>query len=67
MHAGNTFLDDALDLLEHVGVFLIDPVGEVPSIVQDLKGRGVKLKAIQLPNRYFFFKRLFPVHPLNPM
>lgn len=45
MHAGNTFLNDALDLLEHVGVFLINPVGEVAAIIQDLKGRGVKFEA----------------------
>lgn len=38
MHAGNTFLYDALDLLEHVGVFFIDPVSQVTTVIQDLMG-----------------------------
>lgn len=36
VHAGNTFLYYALDLLEHVGVFFIDPVSQVTTIIQDL-------------------------------
>lgn len=38
MNTSNTFLDDALDLLEHVGVFFIDPVGQVAAVIQDLIG-----------------------------
>lgn len=36
VNTSNTFLYDALDLLEHVGVLFIDPVGQVAAIVQDL-------------------------------
>lgn len=36
MHAGDTLLHDALDLLEHVGVFLIDPVSQISTVIQDL-------------------------------
>lgn len=36
MNTSNTFLYDALDLLEHVGVLFIDPVGQVAAVVQDL-------------------------------
>lgn len=36
MHAGNTLLYDAFDLLEHVGVFFIDPVSKVSTVIQDL-------------------------------
>lgn len=38
MNASNTFLYNALDFLEHVGVFLVDPVGQVAAIIQDLIG-----------------------------
>lgn len=36
MHPGDAFLYDALDLLEHVGVFFIDPVSQVTTVIQDL-------------------------------
>lgn len=36
VHAGNAFLNDALYLFEHVGVFLINPVGQVAAVIQDL-------------------------------
>lgn len=36
VHAGNTFLNDAFYLFEHVGVFLINPVGQVAAVIQDL-------------------------------
>lgn len=39
VHAGHALLHDALDLLEHVGVFLVNPVREVASVIQDLQGR----------------------------
>lgn len=38
VNASNTFLYNALDLLEHVGVFFIDPVGQVAAVIQDLMG-----------------------------
>lgn len=40
VNTSNTFLYDALDLLEHVGVLFIDPVGQVAAVVQDLSGKG---------------------------
>ena len=44
MHSGDTLLYDALNLLEHVGVFFIDPVSQVSAVIQDLtdedKDRG---------------------------
>jgi hypothetical protein len=45
VNPGHTLLYDALDLLEHVGVLLVDPVGQVPSVVQDLTS-GVRNKRI---------------------
>ena len=36
MYTGDTFLYDAFDLLEHVGVFFIDPVSQVTTVIQDL-------------------------------
>lgn len=36
MHTGDTLLYDALDLLEHVGVFFIDPVSQISSVIQNL-------------------------------
>lgn len=50
VHPGDTFLYYALDLLEHVGVFFIDPVSQVTTVIQDLmvsrveeeEGRGNK-------------------------
>lgn len=36
VHAGHTLLHDALDLLEHVGVFFIDPVSQISTVIQDL-------------------------------
>lgn len=36
MHTSDTLLHDALDLLEHVGIFFIDPVSQVSTIIQDL-------------------------------
>lgn len=36
MHTGHTFLHDAFDLLEHVGVFFINPVSQITTIIQDL-------------------------------
>lgn len=36
VHPGDAFLYDALDLLEHVGVFFIDPVSQVTTVIQDL-------------------------------
>lgn len=36
MNPSNTFLYNALDLLEHVGVFFIDPVRQVATVIQDL-------------------------------
>lgn len=38
MNASDTFLYDALDLLEHVGIFLIDPMCQVTTVIQDLIG-----------------------------
>jgi hypothetical protein len=46
VHPSDTLLHDAAGLLEHAGVLLIDPVGEVPPVVQNLehkaKGRSTK-------------------------
>ena len=36
MNSSNTFLHDAFDLLEQTRVLLIDPVGQVSSVIQDL-------------------------------
>lgn len=36
VHTSNTLLHDALDLLKHVGIFFINPVSQVSTIVQDL-------------------------------
>lgn len=38
VNTSHTFLYNALDLLEHVGVFFIDPVGQVATVIQDLIG-----------------------------
>lgn len=38
VHTGDTLLYNALDLLEHVGVFFIDPVSQVATVIQDLDG-----------------------------
>lgn len=38
VNTSNTFLYNALDFLEHVGVFFVDPVGQVATIIQDLIG-----------------------------
>lgn len=40
MHTSDTLLHDALDLLEHVGIFFIDPVSQVSTIIQDLTFGG---------------------------
>lgn len=51
VNTSNTFLYNALDLLEHVGVFFIDPVGQVATIIQDLIGwkGGQKGRATEKP------------------
>ena len=36
VNPGDTFLYNAPNLLEHIGVFLIHPVGQIPSIIQYL-------------------------------
>lgn len=36
VHTGDALLYDALDLLEHVWVFFIDPVSQVSTVIQDL-------------------------------
>lgn len=36
VYSSNTLLHYALDLLEHVGVFFIDPVSQVSTVIQDL-------------------------------
>lgn len=38
VNTSDTFLYDALDLLEHVGIFLIDPMCQVTTVIQDLIG-----------------------------
>jgi hypothetical protein len=37
VYSSDALLHDAFDLLEHVGVFLIDPVGQVSAVIQDLE------------------------------
>ena len=37
VNACDALLHDTLDHLEHAGVFLIDPVGQVSPIIQDLR------------------------------
>lgn len=51
VNTSNTFLYNALDLLEHVGVFFIDPVGQVATVIQDLIGwkGGQKRRATDKP------------------
>lgn len=36
VNTSNALLYDALDLLKHVGVFFIDPVSQVATVIQDL-------------------------------
>lgn len=36
MNPGDALLHDAPDLLEHVGVLLVHPVGQVSAVVEDL-------------------------------
>lgn len=38
MDASDALLYDTSDLLEHIWVFLVHPVCQVPSVVQDLTG-----------------------------
>lgn len=42
MDPGDALLHNALDLLEHVGVFLVDPVGEISPIIQDLEQKQAR-------------------------
>lgn len=42
VNSSDALLHDAFDLLEHVGVFLIDPVGQVSAVIQDLE-QGTQL------------------------
>lgn len=37
VHAGHALLHNPSDLLEDTGVFLINPMGQVPTIIQDLE------------------------------
>lgn len=37
VHSSDTLLYDPLDLLEHVGIFLVDPMSEISSIIQNLE------------------------------
>lgn len=57
VNTSNTFLYNALDLLEHVGVFFVDPVGQVATIIQDLIGwkRGQKGWGTEKSTAAFFF------------
>lgn len=44
MDASNTLLYNPLDLFKHVGIFLVDPVCEIPTIIQDLQqDKGILL------------------------
>lgn len=62
VNPSNTFLYNALDLLEHVGVFFIDPVGQVAAVIQDLigwtggqKGRATEKPTAAIMQLCFFF------------
>lgn len=37
VHTGHTLLHNPSDLLEYVGVLLINPMGQIPTVIQDLK------------------------------
>lgn len=39
VHTSHALLHNPSDLLEYVGVFLINPMGQVPTVVQDLENR----------------------------
>lgn len=43
MNPCNTLLDNAPDLLEHVGVLLVHPVCQVTAVIKDLKGNTYHL------------------------
>lgn len=65
MNTSNTFLYNALDLLEHVGVFFIDPVGQVTTVIQDLirwkggqKGRAAEEPTAAIMQGFFLIRRL---------
>ena len=40
VHTSDAFLHDALGLLENIWVLLINPVGQVPAIIQNLVDSG---------------------------
>jgi len=42
VHTSHTLLHNPSDLLEYVGVFLINPMGQVPAVIQDLENRQEK-------------------------
>lgn len=43
MNPGDTLLDNAPDLLEHVGVLLVHPVSQVTAVIKDLTGNTYHL------------------------
>lgn len=55
VHASHALLYDTSDLLEHIGVLLINPMGQISTIIQDLEntkrrkgGEGEGGKAVSL-------------------
>lgn len=53
MNASDALLYDAPDLLEHIWVFLVHPVCQVPTVIQDLTG---KTWAIENRNKLLIYE-----------
>lgn len=53
MNASDALLYNTPDLLEHIWVFLVHPVCQVPSVIEDLTG---KTRAVENTNKLLIYE-----------